>query len=79
MEKENKNFSKFNKKTIKNNDFSNKNANFYEKKEKIDYKKSLGQNFLYDKNLLNAIAKDSDVSKDDIVLLEEIRDLLKEK
>ena len=51
---------KFNK-DIKNNE---KNNNF----EKIDYKKSLGQNFLYDINLLKAIAKDGDVCKDDIVL-----------
>lgn len=36
--------------------------------EKIDYKKSLGQNFLYDKNLLKAIAKDGDVSAVDTVL-----------
>jgi len=49
------------KKDIKNNE---KNNNF----EKIDYKKSLGQNFLYDTNLLKAIAKDGDVSGDDIVL-----------
>ncbi|MBE7707063.1 MAG: ribosomal RNA small subunit methyltransferase A, partial [Cyanobacteria bacterium SIG30] len=49
------------KKDIKNNE---KNNNF----EKIDYKKSLGQNFLYDTNLLKAIAKDGDVTNDDIVL-----------
>ena len=46
---------------VKNNE-NNKNFN------KIDYKKSLGQNFLYDTNLLNAIAKDGDISKDDVVL-----------
>ena len=49
------------KKDIKNNEKLN---NF----KKIDYKKSLGQNFLYDTNLLKAIAKDGDVSKDDVVL-----------
>ncbi len=32
------------------------------------FKKSLGQNFLFDKNLLTAIANDGDVTKDDIVL-----------
>ena len=36
--------------------------------EKIDYKKSLGQNFLYDTNLLRAIVKDGGVEKDDLVL-----------
>ena len=34
----------------------------------IQFKKSLGQNFLYDTNLLNAIACDGDVDKDDMVL-----------
>ncbi len=34
----------------------------------IDYKKSLGQNFLYDLNLLNAIASDGDVNENDIIL-----------
>lgn len=53
--------SKNYKKDIKNDE---KNNNF----EKIDYKKSLGQNFLYDTNLLKAIAKDGDVTSDDIVL-----------
>ena len=48
-------------KVINNNEKQN---NF----EKIDYKKSLGQNFLYDINLLKAIAKDGDVEADDIVL-----------
>ena len=37
-------------------------------KKNIDFKKSLGQNFLFDKNLLNAIASDGLVEKDDIVL-----------
>lgn len=68
MEKENKKFLKLHKKSQKNINFSEKNVNFNENKEKIDYKKSLGQNFLYDKNLLNAIAKDGDIAKDDIVL-----------
>lgn len=36
--------------------------------EKIDYKKSLGQNFLYDTNLLKAIANDGGVESDDLVL-----------
>ena len=33
-----------------------------------NFKKSLGQNFLFDKNLLNAIASDGMVSKEDVVL-----------
>ena len=37
-------------------------------KNSINFKKSLGQNFLFDLNLLNAIANDGLVSKDDIVL-----------
>ncbi len=37
-------------------------------KEKFDYKKSLGQNFLFDKNLLNAIARDGLVEKNDTIL-----------
>ena len=53
--------SKNYKKDIKNNE---KNNNF----EKIDYKKSLGQNFLYDTNLLKAIAKDGDITCEDVVL-----------
>ncbi len=36
--------------------------------EKINYKKSLGQNFLYDKNLLNAIASDGLVDSSSTVL-----------
>ena len=36
--------------------------------EKINYKKSLGQNFLYDTNLLNAIATDGLVDKTCTVL-----------
>ena len=34
----------------------------------INFKKSLGQNFLFDTNLLNAIANDGGVTKDDLVL-----------
>ena len=34
----------------------------------INFKKSLGQNFLFDLNLLNAIATDGGVTKDDVVL-----------
>lgn len=48
-----------------------KTINYTEKTEnleKINYKKSLGQNFIYDKNLLNAIVKDGDVTGDDVVL-----------
>lgn len=37
-------------------------------KNSINFKKSLGQNFLFDKNLLNAIANDGMVEKDDVVL-----------
>ena len=37
-------------------------------KNSINFKKSLGQNFLFDKNLLNAIASDGDVSSDDVAL-----------
>ena len=37
-------------------------------KKSINFKKSLGQNFLFDKNLLNAIVLDGLVEKDDIVL-----------
>ena len=36
--------------------------------EKINYKKSLGQNFLFDVNLLRAIVKDGLVGVDDTVL-----------
>ena len=45
--------------------------------EKIDYKKSLGQNFIFDKNLLNAIASDGQVKKNDVVL--ELKGLIKLK
>ena len=37
-------------------------------KKSINFKKSLGQNFLFDKNLLYAIANDGMVEKNDIVL-----------
>lgn len=36
--------------------------------EEIKFKKSLGQNFIFDKNLLNAIATDGEVGTDDVVL-----------
>ncbi len=39
-----------------------------EKEDKINYKKSLGQNFLFDTNLLNAIATDGLVQAGDTVL-----------
>ena len=38
------------------------------KKNDINYKKSLGQNFIYDTNLLNAIVSDADIHDDDVVL-----------
>ncbi len=47
--------------------FENKN-NSINPDGKIDYKKSLGQNFLYDTNLLNAIASDGGVDSTDTVL-----------
>ncbi len=37
-------------------------------KKTINFKKSLGQNFLFDKNLLRAIVADGLVEKDDVVL-----------
>lgn len=37
-------------------------------KNSINFKKSLGQNFLFDTNLLRAICSDGDVEKNDIVL-----------
>lgn len=45
--------------TLKNN---------YNLKNSINFKKSLGQNFLFDTNLLNAIANDGMVTKEDLVL-----------
>lgn len=70
MEKNNKNIKKNNKNTPnfqKNNKFLEKNEDFLEK-NKINFKKSLGQNFLFDFNLLNAIVKDGLVEKTDVVL-----------
>ncbi len=64
------NFKKFNKndkKNNKNNEKSIKNHEILNKNE-INFKKSLGQNFLFDTNLLNAIAADGDVENDDVVL-----------
>ena len=43
-------------------------VNNLKEKTEINYKKSLGQNFLYDTNLLNAIVNDGDVSSEDVVL-----------
>lgn len=51
--------AKFNEKTAK----SGENL-----KNSINFKKSLGQNFLFDLNLLNAIANDGLVTNDDVVL-----------
>ncbi|MBO5948069.1 ribosomal RNA small subunit methyltransferase A [bacterium] len=50
-------------KNIENNEKNSENL-----KNSINFKKSLGQNFLFDKNLLRAIAGDGMVEKDDIVL-----------
>lgn len=49
-----------NQQNLTNFDKNNKNS--------INFKKSLGQNFLFDKNLLNAIANDGMVAKNDVVL-----------
>ncbi|MFQ6752472.1 MAG: 16S rRNA (adenine(1518)-N(6)/adenine(1519)-N(6))-dimethyltransferase RsmA [Clostridia bacterium] len=46
----------------------NQQKNVENQEKSINFKKSLGQNFLFDKNLLNAIASDGDVSKCDTVL-----------
>lgn len=46
----------------------NQQKNVENQEKSINFKKSLGQNFLFDKNLLNAIANDGDVSGEDIVL-----------
>ena len=51
--------SKYEEKNMKNNENIKKDINF---------KKSLGQNFLFDKNLLRAISRDGMVSRDDVVL-----------
>jgi 16S rRNA (adenine1518-N6/adenine1519-N6)-dimethyltransferase len=50
-------------KNIKNNEKNEQNL-----KNSINFKKSLGQNFLFDKNLLRAIVSDGLVEKDDMVL-----------
>ena len=50
-------------KNTENNAKNNENL-----KNSINFKKSLGQNFLFDKNLLRAIASDGMVTKDDVVL-----------
>ena len=60
------NFIKSGEKVSKKQQISIKNDEI--KKNSINFKKSLGQNFLFDKNLLNAIASDGMVEKDDIVL-----------
>ena len=58
-----------NKNQEKTMNFNEKSKNLSKnEKDSIDYKKSLGQNFLYDKNLLNAIVGDGLVQQDDIVL-----------
>lgn len=36
--------------------------------ENFNFKKSLGQNFIFDNNLLNAIAKDGGVTEEDVIL-----------
>jgi len=46
----------------------NQQKNVENQEKSINFKKSLGQNFLFDRNLLNAIANDGDVSGEDIVL-----------
>ena len=43
------------------------NNDEFQKKD-INFKKSLGQNFLFDKNLLKAIVRDGNVEKGDTVL-----------
>ena len=65
--KNSKKISKNYKNNKKNNEFLEKNQNFIKEKE-INFKKSLGQNFLFDTNLLNAIVKDGLVSSNDVVL-----------
>ena len=51
---------------MKNIEKSEKNSENL--KNSINFKKSLGQNFLFDKNLLRAIVGDGLVAKDDVVL-----------
>ncbi len=36
--------------------------------EKINYKKKFGQNFLYDENILEKIIKNTNISKDDLII-----------
>lgn len=64
------NFFKNSKKEFKNTQKCEKNVKNDEilNKNDINFKKSLGQNFLFDINLLNAIVSDGDVEADDIVL-----------
>ncbi|MBR4999154.1 MAG: hypothetical protein IKY10_04660, partial [Clostridia bacterium] len=59
-------FIKSGEKVSKNQQIS---GNFDNKiKNSINFKKSLGQNFLFDKNLLRAIVGDGMVQEDDVVL-----------
>ncbi len=64
-----KNF-KISKNNTKNTQKSEKNIQNSEvfNKNDINFKKSLGQNFLFDTNLLNAIVSDGDVCEEDVVL-----------
>ena len=67
-----------NKKSYKKHEKNAKNVKFLqnfskndknlENENRIDFKKSLGQNFLFDKNLLNAIVDDGGVCASDLVL-----------
>jgi len=66
MEKFNQKLKKVQKNTQKSDKKVQNNENF--NKNDINFKKSLGQNFLFDTNLLNAIVSDGDVESDDIVL-----------
>lgn len=61
-----KKFFKSGEKMKKNNEKPAKNNENL--KNSINFKKSLGQNFLFDKNLLRAIASDGMVQQDDVVL-----------
>ena len=66
MEKFNKKLKKEQKNTQKSGKNTQINENF--NKNDINFKKSLGQNFLFDTNLLNAIVNDGDVEEGDVVL-----------
>ena len=55
------------KNTKKTQNFT-KNDKILKYEDKIEFKKSLGQNFLFDKNLLNAIVVDGGVCSSDLVL-----------